>query len=121
MFELIISDIHTEGYVSEFSVDCTPYKNDNDFTDFNGDKAGEGDCGDTITLNAELKRVPAELSQRLASALSGGTVEVAYTNPAVLSSVFRKKKFVSKSRTKGESWDISLTLESAAPVGGSRL
>ena len=121
MFELIISDIHTEGYVSEFSVDCTPCKNDNVFTDFNGNKVGEDDCGDTITLSAELKRVPAELSQRLASALSGGTVSFSYTNPAVLSSEFRKKKFISKSRSRGLEWDISLTLESAAPVGGSRL
>lgn len=120
MFELTIGSLKLDDYVTEFSVDASPKKDENAFENYDGTTI-RGYVGDIITLDIKLKKVPTALSQELSAALAAETVNVSYTSPSAVSAVFTKNSYSAASRSKGPGWDISISLESAAPVGGSYL
>lgn len=120
MFDLVIGEMKVDQYVDAFSVNAAPAGDDNEFRNYDGSTV-RSDTGDIITLNISLKRVPTNISKQLSSALSGNDVEVSFTSPMAVSETFRKIRYSADCRAKGLEWNIDITLESAAPVGGSRL
>lgn len=119
MFELTIAGNNVAEWVTDFKVDSSP-ASDNSFTNHDGSKV-YGDGGSIVKLDIRLGRVPTSVSQKISSAVESGEVEVSYTSPSPTSAKFIKKRYQASAKAKGASWDISLTLESAAPVGGSCL
>ena len=122
MFELFIAGNNVAEWVTGFTVDSAPAsdKSDNSFTNYDGSKA-YGNGGSIVKLDIRLGRVPTSISMALASAVESGEVEVSYTSPSPTSAKFVKKRYQASVRSKGTAWDISLSLESAAPVGGDCL
>ena len=119
MFDLVIGEMKVDQYVDAFSVNAAPAGDDNEFRNYDGSTV-RSDTGDIITLNISLKRVPTNISKQLSSALSND-VKVSFTSPMAVSETFRKIRYSADCRAKGLEWNIDITLESAAPVGGSRL
>jgi hypothetical protein len=120
MLELVINNVRADGYVTDFTVSSAPKKDSSAFENHDGSTVG-GYIGDIITLNITLKKVPTSAAAKISGAVSGKTFPVTYSSPAAVSAQFKKTAYKAVSRGKGLEWDMSLTLESAAPVGGSRL
>lgn len=119
MFELTIAGNNVAEWVTGFVVDSSP-ASDNGFTNYDGSKA-YGNGGSIVKLDIRLGRVPTDISKVLASAVESGDVTVSYTSPTPTSAKFIKKRYQASAKAKGSAWDISLSLESAAPVGGDCL
>lgn len=119
MFELTIAGNNVAEWVTGFNVDSSP-ASDNSFTNHDGSKV-YGNGGSVVKLDIRLGNVPTSISMALASAVESGEVEVSYTSPSPTSAKFVKKRYQASAKAKGAKWDISLSLESAAPVGGSCL
>lgn len=119
MLELNIAGNNVAEWVTGFNVDSSP-ASDNSFTNYDGTKVyGKG--GSIVKLDIRLGNVPTSISMALASAVESGEVTVAYTSPSPASAKFIKKRYQASAKAKGAKWDISLSLESAAPVGGDCL
>lgn len=119
MFELTIAGNNVAEWVTGFVVDSSP-ASDNGFTNYDGSKV-YGNGGSIVKLDIRLGRVPTDISKALASAVESGDVTVSYTSPTPTSAKFIKKRYQASAKAKGSAWDISLSLESAAPVGGDCL
>ena len=119
MFELIIAGKDVAPWVTAFNVDSSP-ADSSGFKNHDG-TTGYGSGGSIVKLDIRLGRVPTDVSGRLASAVENGEVTVSYTSPTPTSAKFIKKRYQASAKAKGSAWDISLSLESAAPVGGDRL
>lgn len=119
MFELTIAGKNVAEWVTGFVVDSSP-ASDNGFTNYDGSKE-YGNGGSNVKLDIRLGRVPTETSRALSSALESGEVEVSYTSPITTSAKFVKKRYQASAKAKGSAWDISLSLESVAPIGGDCL
>ena len=119
MLELIIAGNNVAEWVTVFNVDSSP-ASDNSFTNHDGSKF-YGNGGSIVKLDIRLGNVPTSISMALASAVESGEVTVAYTSPSPASAKFVKKRYQASAKAKGAKWDISLSLESAAPVGGDCL
>ena len=103
MLELVINNVKADGYVTDFTVSSAPKKDSSAFENHDGSTVG------------------GYIGAKISSAVSGKTFPVTYSSPAAVSAQFKKTAYKAVSRGKGLEWDMSLTLESAAPVGGSRL
>lgn len=119
MFELVIAGKNVAEWVTKFDVDSSPSSTDG-FTNHDGSKV-YGNGGSIVKLDIRLGRVPTDISKALSSAVESGEVEVSYTSPTPTSAKFVKKRYQASVKAKGSAWDISLSLESAAPVGGDCL
>ena len=119
MFELTIAGNNVAEWVTGFVVDSSP-ASDNGFTNYDGSKV-YGNGGSIIKLDIRLGRVPTSISQKISAAVENGEVAVTYTSPTPTSAKFVKKRYQASAKTKGTAWDISLSLESAAPIGGDCL
>lgn len=119
MLELIISDIDVSGWVTRFDTELSEADSES-FTNHDGKKI-TGSAGNIVKLDIQLGRVPANISQKIAAALENEELNVSYNSPSPVSALFVKKRYRASAKEKGLTWDISLTLESAAPVGGSCL
>ena len=119
MFELVIAGNSVAEWVTVFTVDSAP-SSDNVFTNHDGSKV-YGNGGSIVNLDIRLNNVPTSVSQKLASAVESGDIAVSYTSPSPTSATFRKKRYRASAKAKGACWDITLSLESAAPVGGDGL
>ena len=119
MFELVIAGNNVAEWVTGFVVDSSP-ASDNSFTIYDGTKV-YGNGGSIVKLDIRLGRVPTSISQKISSAVESGEIAVTYTSPTPTSAKFVKKRYQASAKAKGTAWDISLSLESAAPVGGDCL
>lgn len=119
MLELIIAGNNVAEWVTLFNVDSSPAESDS-FKNHDGSKV-YGNGGSIVKLDIRLGRVPTSVSQKIAGAVESGEVEVTYTSPTTTSAKFVKKRYQASAKAKGSAWDISLSLESAAPVGGDCL
>ena len=119
MFELTIAGNNVAEWVTGFVVDSSPASEDN-FKNHDGSKV-YGNGGSIVKLDIRLGRVPTSISQKISSAVESGEVAVTYTSPTPTSAKFVKKRYQASAKAKGTTWDISLSLESAAPVGGDCL
>ena len=119
MLELIIGGVKVDEYVSVFRVGATP-AGSGGFKNYKGETVSD-ESGDYISLNIQLSKVPTAVANSLSAALSSDSVPVSYTSPGTVAAAFRKTSFDADSRSRGTTWNISLSLESTAPVGGSCL
>lgn len=103
-----------------FSISLTPQSGGNEFICTDGTTIGDK-TGDKITLSVELSRVPDAYAKVISQAVSKPTFDITYSTPCTATTTFRKTSYKAIARKKCDSWDISLSVESAALVntGGS--
>ncbi len=119
MFTLTLGTLSLEDYLTDFTITKAKIKDPEAFECFDGTTIG-GNKGETVTLDIRLKKVPLKIYESISSVILADTFPVQYTSSAEKTS-FKKVKESAQSRSKGLEWDITLILESAAPVGGSCL
>lgn len=119
MLELIIAGYDVAPWVTGFNVDSSPAESDG-FKNHDGTTV-YGSGGSIVKLDIRLGRVPTDISNRLAAAVESGDTDISYTSPTPTSAKFIKKRYQASAKAKGSAWDISMSFESAAPVGGDRL
>lgn len=120
MLQLRIGTIAVDSYTTDFSVNTSAAQSKNSFINWDG-TAVEEDAGEEMTLNIRLASVPTVTAQALSNVLSSSSVSVSFTNPAITCNNFKKVAYEAKSRNKGDTWNISMTLKSTAPIGGGGL
>ena len=119
MLELIIGGVKVDEYVSEFRVGATP-AGSSGFKNYKGETVSD-ESGDYISLNIQLSKVPTAVADALSAAICSESIPVSYTSPGTVAAKFKKTSYNADSRSRGTTWNISLSLESTAPVGGSCL
>ena len=119
MLEFMIGDVSIARWVSSCKIGKNRKKDDNAFEDWDGSSA-ENFIGYYVTLDVQLSAVPSDVFIQLSDLLAKGEANVS-CSPDISAVLCTCERFDYESRSKGESWNITLSLKSAAPIGGSCL
>ena len=121
---LIIGGVDVSEYISALSVSSQPYTagaNEKVFINYDGTSVIVGADGSVSTdisvkktISVTLSKVPSELGAAIVSATEADLIDVSYSAPNSGSGIFCCTSCVSDCRKFALTWDIKITLESAA-------
>lgn len=122
MFEFSISGIPLAAYVVDksFKITAEPVDSGESFTCYDGTVIG-GDGRKTVTVNVQLERVPFGIAKSVSELTSKAEFNVAFNYPYETNEAFTCESYKATGRSKGQLWDVTLTLKSVAVLGGDGL
>ena len=122
MFKFRIGSCSLESYIPDkgFKLTAEPVGGSEEFECHDGTIIGGG-SGKIIRLNVKLERVPYAVAEAVSAITSSSDFDVFFNYPYELSGKFACESYQATGKSKGQLWDISLTLKSKAAIGGDGL
>lgn len=122
--QLIIGNVDVSEYISALTVNSQPYsagKNEKVFINYDGTPVVVGADGSISTdkltkktISVTLSKVPSELGSSIVTETEKELINVTYSAPNAGAGIFACTACASDCRKFALTWDIKITLESAA-------